>query len=56
MLGVIVLLAYQTLTHHTYAERADFLNTLWVVLGVITVAYAVVRYLKLSRRLREQPV
>ncbi|HEX6630835.1 MAG TPA: methyltransferase [Gemmatimonadaceae bacterium] len=56
MLGVIVLLAYQTLTHHTYAERAGFLNTLWVVLGVITVAYAVVRYLKLSRRLREQPV
>ncbi|HEU4628935.1 MAG TPA: isoprenylcysteine carboxylmethyltransferase family protein [Gemmatimonadaceae bacterium] len=55
ILGVVVLLAYETLTHHAYAERAHFLDALWATFGVATVAYGVVRYLKLSRKLREAP-
>jgi protein-S-isoprenylcysteine O-methyltransferase Ste14 len=52
MAGAVVLMVLETLRYHTYAERAGYLNTLWVVLGVLTVLYGVARYLKLTKKLR----
>jgi protein-S-isoprenylcysteine O-methyltransferase Ste14 len=51
--GVIALLTAETLVHHSYAERARYLSTLWVALAVLTAGWATTRYLKKSRRLRE---
>jgi hypothetical protein len=51
--GAIALMAAETLAYHSYAERAQYLNTLSVCLGVLTVGWATTRYLKKSRRLRE---
>ena len=51
--GAIALMAAETLAHHSYAERAQYLNALWVSLAVLTMGWATTRYLKKSRRLRE---
>jgi protein-S-isoprenylcysteine O-methyltransferase Ste14 len=51
--GAIALMAAETLAYHSYAERAQYLNTLWVCLAVLTLGWATTRYLKKSRRLRE---
>lgn len=51
--GAIALMAAETLAHHAYAERAQYLNTLWLALALLTVGWATTRYLKKSRRLRE---
>ena len=51
--GGIALLTAETLAHHSYAERARYLDTLWMALTVLTVGWATTRYLKKSRRLRE---
>jgi protein-S-isoprenylcysteine O-methyltransferase Ste14 len=55
MAAAVVLMALDTLAYRSYGERAAYLNTLWVCLGVLTVAYGVARYLKLSKRLRDRP-
>lgn len=54
-LGAIVLMTAETLIYSSYREHAAYLNTLWVVLGVLAIAYGTVRYLKLTRRLRAAP-
>ena len=54
-LGAIVLMTAETLIYSSYRENAAFLNTLWVCLGLLTIAYGTVRYLKLTRRLRIPP-
>lgn len=54
-LGAIVLMTAETLIYSSYRENAAFLNTLWIVLGILAVAYSTVRYLKLTRRLRIPP-
>jgi protein-S-isoprenylcysteine O-methyltransferase Ste14 len=51
--GAIALLTAETLGHHAYAERASYLNALWAALVVLTAGWATTRYLKKSRRLRE---
>ena len=53
--GAIALLTAETLAHHSYADRARYLNALWVALTMLTVGWATTRYLKKSRRLREVP-
>lgn len=54
--GAVVLMAADTLTYRAYRQRAEYLDTLWIVLAILTIAYGVARYLKLSRRLREVSV
>jgi protein-S-isoprenylcysteine O-methyltransferase Ste14 len=54
-LGAIVLMTAETLIYSSYRENATFLNTLWACLGLLTIAYGTVRYLKLTRRLRIPP-
>ncbi len=54
-LGAIVLMTAETLIYSSYREQAAYLNTLWICLGVLAVAYGTVRYLKLTRRLRVPP-
>lgn len=51
--GAIALLTAETLAHRSYADRARYLNALWVALAMLTLAWATTRYLKKSRRLRE---
>lgn len=51
--GAIALLAAETLAYHSYAERAEYLNVLWMALAVLTIGWGTTRYLKKSRRLRE---
>lgn len=51
--GALVLMIADTLVYHPYRERAGYINALLVCLGVLTIAYGIARYLKLSRRLRE---
>ena len=52
----VVLLATETLVHHSYQERSTYLNLLWVCLALLTVGWGVARYLKKSRRLRVPPL
>jgi protein-S-isoprenylcysteine O-methyltransferase Ste14 len=52
----VVLLATETLVHHSYGERTTYLNLLWVCLTLLTLAWGAARYLKKSRRLRVPPV
>lgn len=56
MAGAVVLLAADTLTYHSYQERATYLNTLVVCFALLTVGWATARYLKKSHRLRTAPV
>jgi protein-S-isoprenylcysteine O-methyltransferase Ste14 len=52
----VVLLATETLVHHSYEERSTYLNLLWVCLALLTVVWGAARYLKKSRRLRVPPI
>ena len=54
-LGAIVLMTAETLIYSSYRENTAFLNTLWICLGILALAYGTVRYLKLTRRLRVPP-
>ncbi len=54
-LGAIVLMTAETLIYSSYREHAAYLNTLWICLGILAIAYGTVRYLKLTRRLRVPP-
>ncbi|HEV8362566.1 MAG TPA: methyltransferase [Gemmatimonadaceae bacterium] len=54
-LGAIVLMTAETLIYSSYRENAVFLNTLWICLAMLAIAYSTVRYLKLTRRLRIPP-
>jgi protein-S-isoprenylcysteine O-methyltransferase Ste14 len=51
--GAVLLLAWETLAYHDYAERATYLNTLWVCLALLAVGWGAARYLKKTRRLAE---
>ena len=53
MAGAIVLMIADTLAYVPYRERAEDINTLLGLFGVLTIAYGTARYLKLSRRLKE---
>lgn len=53
--GAVVLMIAETLVHHSYAERARYLNSLWACLAVLAVGWGIARYLKKSRRLRAAP-
>ncbi len=55
MATAIVIMAAQTLVHSSYDQRTAYMNTLAAVLGVLLVAYATARYLKLTRKLRAAP-
>jgi protein-S-isoprenylcysteine O-methyltransferase Ste14 len=48
----VVLLATETLAHHSYEERTTYLNLLGVCLALLTAGWGIARYLKKSRRLR----
>lgn len=50
--GVLVLLAYQSLAHSTYQREQTRLTALASMWIAATILWAVVRYLKLSDRLR----
>jgi protein-S-isoprenylcysteine O-methyltransferase Ste14 len=52
----VVLLATETLAHHSYEERATYLNLLWICLALLTIGWAAARYLKKSRRWRVPPI
>ena len=54
-LGAIVLMTAETLIYSSYRENTVFLNTLWICLAILAIAYSTVRYLKLTRRLRIPP-
>ncbi len=51
--GALALMAYDTLAYSSYDERRAYINTLLAIFAVLVVAWATVRYLKKSRRLRE---
>jgi protein-S-isoprenylcysteine O-methyltransferase Ste14 len=51
--GAVLLLAADTLAHHSYRERAGYLNSLGVCFVLLTLCWGTARYLKKSRRLRE---
>jgi protein-S-isoprenylcysteine O-methyltransferase Ste14 len=52
--GVLLLLAYDTLTHFHYEQRPLYLTTLAALLAVVAAAWVTVRFLKKSRRLVEE--
>jgi protein-S-isoprenylcysteine O-methyltransferase Ste14 len=56
MAGAIVLMIADTLTHLSYQERSGYINLLLACLVMLSIAYGVARYLKLSRRLVELPI
>jgi protein-S-isoprenylcysteine O-methyltransferase Ste14 len=51
--GAVALMVWDTLAHHSYAERRDYINALLVAAAVLTLGWATARYLKKTRRLRE---
>ena len=51
--GAIALMLYDTLAYYSYEERRGYINALLAVFAVLAIAWATVRYLKKSRRLRE---
>lgn len=54
-LGAIVLMTAETLIYSSFHANDEFLIALWVLLGILAVAYGTVRYLKLTKRLRIPP-
>jgi len=49
--SALALMAYDTLTYFEYHQRQSYLNTLGLLLVLVTVGWGVARYLKKSRRL-----
>ncbi|HKH82886.1 MAG TPA: isoprenylcysteine carboxylmethyltransferase family protein [Gemmatimonadales bacterium] len=52
--GAVLLLAMDTLSYHSYNQRAAYLNWLWGCLALLTSGWGAARYIKKSRRRRSR--
>jgi protein-S-isoprenylcysteine O-methyltransferase Ste14 len=52
--GALLLMAYDTLAYFSYDQRRLYLNSLGVILVVLTICWLLIRWLKRSLRLREE--